>query len=535
MRLKHLVASSAFAVSLVGMGGEAWTGEEDCGCDHVVEVGTNGVNGTELGFAPGDVVCVMAGSYEFIRFREIRGEPGNPIEIKNCGGLVEIRNLDRAYALDVQGSSHDFHLSGTGDPETPYGFRISAPATEPYPGIGLWMLDKSTNYEIDHVEVFDTGFAGVVAKTDPLCDGSADQGVFVQRDVHLHHLWVHDTGGEGFYVGSTQSNGQTISCNGSDVLRQPHFLEGIEIDHVLVENTGWDGAQIGMAHEDCSFHDNVIHDVGLKNVEFQVQGLQIGTYSSCDIRRNVLFDGPAMGVFVLGAYDTTVADNIIGRFAGDTVYANINMTPGPVVYRVVHNTLFGYGENATRVFGDAVEAVAWNNLVIGEESAIAAGGDVTFQSEGNLFVPVFEGAGFVDIAADDYHLVEGSAARGVGLDHAADGFTVDLDGLTRATPPSVGALEYAEDSPTTASSGGGIGDGGSSGDGAAGPGAGGGVVDNGGGDSTGGNGAGDGPDGESGCDCAVAAGRASPSHFTYWGAAALVFSALRRRARRYPD
>lgn len=436
----------------------------DCGCDHTITPGTTGVNGTELGFQPGDVVCVMAGAYEFIRFREIQGTEDAPIVIKNCDGVVEVSNEDRAYAIDFQGSSHHFHLTGTGDAATPYGFRVRAPATKPYPGIGLWFLDKSSDYEVDHIEVYETGFAGVMSKTDPLCDGSADQDVFIQRNVHLHHLWVHDTGGEGFYVGSTQSNGHTITCNDQQVVHQPHFLEGIEIDHMLIEDTGWDGMQVGMARQGCSVHDNIIRRVGGEGVEYQQQGLQIGTYSSCDVRRNTLSDGPQMGIIVLGAYDSTFADNVIARFGADGIYANLNTTPGPVAYRIAHNTFLDFAGSAVRVFGDQVEnGVTWNNFVIGPESAIAISNEVGWTSEGNVFASDVEAARFADAAVDDFHLLDDSPARGAGIDHIADGFDTDRDGLLRASPPAAGAYEHTADSPTGGTGGGG---GGSSGPGA---------------------------------------------------------------------
>ena len=500
----------------------------DCGCDHEIAPGTTGVNGTDLGIQPGDVVCVMAGQYEFIRFREIRGTPEAPVVIKNCGGVVEVRNTDRAYSVDFQGSSHHFRFTGTGEAGVEYGFRVSAPDREPYPGVGLWFLDKSTDYEADHVEVYDTGFAGVMAKTDPLCDGSADQDVFIQKNVHLHHLWVHQTGGEGLYIGSTQSSGHTITCNQQQEVHQPHFLEGIEVDHLLVEDTEWDGMQVGMARQGCSVHDNIIRRVGSAGVQYQWQGLQIGTYSSCDIRRNILSDGPKIGVFVLGAGDTTVADNLILRFGEVSIYANINQSPGPAAYRIAHNTVVDFGEAAVQVFGDAVEgAFAWNNLVVGPPESIGAGNDVGWDMEGNLFMPSIAEAGFAAPDADDFHLTDGSPARGAGVDHTADRFDVDLDGLLRANPPSVGAYELAADSPTSGAGGGG-GQGGS-GEGA-GTGTGAGSGEGGGAGGANGNPGGD-PSEEGGCGCRAAGGPegGGPLALLSLAAGALLLQRSRRR------
>ncbi|MFT3923824.1 MAG: hypothetical protein QM778_14925 [Myxococcales bacterium] len=413
-------------------------------CDHTIAPGTGEVNGTTLGIAPGATVCLQAGDYAFIRFREIRGAEGAPITILNCGGVVDVHNTDRGYGVDFQGSSQFFRFTGSGTAGIEYGIRVSASRRGPdYPGMGLWFLDKSTNYEADHIEVHDTGFAGVMAKTDPLCDGSADQGTFVQRNVHLHHLWVHDTGGEGFYVGSTQSAGQTIQCNGSAVKRQPHFLEGIELDHNLVENTEWDGMQVGMAHQGCRVHHNVIRHVGTAGEMYQQQGLQIGTFSACDVRANDLRDGPAMGIFVLGAGDTTVGDNLVANFGEDTVYMNVS-GQAPARYAVHFNTLLGYKGSALRVFGKGITSAVSNNFVVGPSTALGVSNEVTSESlTNNVFVADLGAAAFV--GADDFHLSEASPARHAGIGLSAQGFVRDLDGLLRSSPPAVGAYEFVGD------------------------------------------------------------------------------------------
>lgn len=418
---------------------------QDCGCDHTIAPGTGGVDGTALGIGAGDVVCLMAGDYEYIRFREIRGSQGNPVLIKNCGGVVDVANSDRGYGVDFQGSSSFFHITGSGEPGVEYGIRISASRRGPdYPGMGLWFLDKSTNYEADHLEVHDAGFAGVMAKTDPLCDGSADQGTFVQRDVHLHHLWVHHTGGEGFYVGSTQANGQTIQCNGAGELHQPHFLEGIEIDHNLVEDTEWDGMQVGMAQADCSVHDNVIRRVGSAREDTQEQVLQIGSFSRCDVRRNTLTDGPAMGIIVLDSHDTLIADNVIAHVGGDGIYANLRPTDRSARYRMIHNTIVDFAGSAIRVFGAGLtDSGAQNNFVIGSATDINAGGNVGWEAADNVFAATVTDAQF--LGANDFHIAATSPARGAGRDLTTDGFALDRDSRPRETPPSAGAYEFAED------------------------------------------------------------------------------------------
>lgn len=420
---------------------------QDCECDHELALDVTSADGEALGVAPGDRVCVAAGERPFLRLSRFVGTPEAPIVVLNCGGRAVIRNEDRAYALVVEGQSRHLRITGTGDDSVEHGFDVSAPDREPYAGVGVWIQGRSSDVEVDHVEVHDTGFAGVMAKTDPGCDDRAEWDGFVMRNVHLHHLWVHDTHGEGFYVGSTQAMGYARTCDGEAVTIPAHFLEGVEIDHVLVEDTGWDGAQIGFARSGCSFHDNVVRRVGLEREMYQMQGLQIGAYSACEVRRNVLSDGPAMGVIVLDSADSLFADNVIARFEGSGIYANLRALVDRASYRFVHNTIVQPGEAAIRVFGDGVEgSAAWNNFVIGMgEASISAGADVGIEIGDNVFAASLDEAGVV--GADDFHLADGSPARGAGRDLTAMGFAFDLDGRARAMPPSAGAYEHAADAP----------------------------------------------------------------------------------------
>ncbi|MCB9629449.1 MAG: right-handed parallel beta-helix repeat-containing protein [Sandaracinaceae bacterium] len=416
---------------------------QDCACDHTVTLSMTTVNGQTEGYAPGDRVCVTAGEREFLRFEHVQGSASDPIVILNCGGLVRIHNTTRAYALVFEEDCRFFHLTGTGDDALTYGFEISAPDREPYPGVGLWLNGRSTNYEIDHVEVHDTGFAGVMSKTDPLCDGSADQDTFTQRDVWLHHLYVHDTGGEGFYIGSTQANGHSITCNGATEVHQPHYLEGIALTDSRIERTGWDGAQVGMARSGCVVARNVITDVGRDGVEYQQQGLQIGSFSACEVDANVLVSGPTNGIFVLEAADTWVHDNVVVDFAGDGIYANVRDRFTGVRYRFHFNTIVGSGGAALRVFGPTLgPSEARSNLAVGAGAGISAGGDVAWTAEGNVTLANTTLARFV--GANDYHIQQDSPARGAGVMIAA--LTHDAEGYPRATPPSAGAYEYRDPS-----------------------------------------------------------------------------------------
>lgn len=429
------------AAILIYVLGVPQTANAQCDCDHTFGPDTTVINGVDLGISPGDRVCIMAGDYEFLRFQAIVGTQSNPVTITNCGGLVTIYNGDRAYGLVVEDESSFFHLTGTGDASITYGFDISAPDVEPWPGVGLVLGGKSTNYEVDHLEIHHTGFAGVTCKTDPICDGSADQSVFVQRDVIVHHLYVHDTGGEGFYVGSTQSDGHTITCDGVSEVHQPHLLEGISLHHNIIERTGWDGMQVGMASSGCMVWANTIQDVGSANEQYQQQGLQIGTYSSCNVYNNIIMDGPQMGIIILGAATSRFYNNLIVNFGADGIYAHQRDAVADTTYEFFFNTIVNHSRNGIRVHGENLGGgLAQNNLIVGPANQVSIGNEVpNFVVQNNLEADL---PGTIFMVSDDFHPSDASPVRNAGVAMDID---FDLNGMTRPSPPSIGAYEHSED------------------------------------------------------------------------------------------
>ena len=62
------------------------------------------------------------------------------------------------------------------------------------------MGDLSTNFEVDHIEIANTGFAGIISKTDPVCNLSKNRGNFTQYQSVFHDNYIHNTSGEGMYM-----------------------------------------------------------------------------------------------------------------------------------------------------------------------------------------------------------------------------------------------------------------------------------------------------------------------------------------------
>src|SRR5690606_28514884 len=192
-------------------------------CTYVVPAGTKIVDGKALGLKPGDVIGLDSKiKYGTVEFHNVVGAPGNPIIIRNCGGPVTLVADDKWHAIKAEKSKH-FRITGGSQPGV-YGIRVEGGE------MSIKLDGLSTNFEVDHVEVFNSGFAGIMAKTDPTCDDATIRGNFTMYDISLHDNYVHDTGGEGFYVGNSFWDGMERSCG----LRLPHEIRGLKIYNNIV-------------------------------------------------------------------------------------------------------------------------------------------------------------------------------------------------------------------------------------------------------------------------------------------------------------
>ena len=438
-------------------------------CDFVIEPGTTSATGTELGVEPGDLVCVRGGARPFLRLYDFVGTEAAPIVITNCEGAVEIDNADRGYGLTGEGMAH-VQVSGTGDADIEYGFSVRATREGPdYSASGVVFNGRSTNYELDHFEVFDSGFAGFNLKTEPTCDLGANLGNFTQYETHLHHNYVHDTGGEGMYLGSTGYGGRVYTCDGIETTLYPHEHRGFYIHHNLVENTGWDGAQIGVTPENCEFHHNVVRNVGLKNEDVQANGLQIGGASACEVWANRLENGPTNGMIVLDARDTFIHDNVVVGFE-TAMYVNDRGTQEVAGsrYVLVHNTIAQIGAEGITMFGAlSVGNVVKNNFFVDVGvSILNVGNDVDWTFDGNLSSDP-SSAHFVDFDGRNFELTVESSAVDHGVDIAPIPITPDFRGVERDGMPDAGAYEWTENPPPAEGGEDGGGDGATSDEGSA--------------------------------------------------------------------
>jgi hypothetical protein len=427
----------------------------DASCDFILQPSPDAMrklDGKATSVAPGSKVCLAAGSIEYVRLESLHGTAESPITVINCGGQVVIGNLqdvDNSGGLVLTGSSH-VKITGTGTPGKEYGIKINVSRDQ-----GVSITGKSTDVEVEHVEVENAKFAGIMAKTDPSCDLSANRGNFVQRNTVLHHNYIHDTSeGEGFYVGHNQyySNVTKSSCPGTELYS--HELVGVKIYANRVENTGADGIQVGCAVADVEVHDNVIVNYGKSpfRVNDQNSGIQIGEgtvgkWYNNRIRALDSSTTSGLGFSIIGQGHMEIFNNTIIRPTGG-FYTNLRVQPGSEI-DIQNNTVIRPREYVLRTY-DADSAVLFrNNLMVVDAGLKDVWREVqpkSYTESNNQRYGDVASVSFVDPANHDYHIMSNSPARDAGANASAD-FTFDMDNQTRSDGAfDVGADEYVSGS-----------------------------------------------------------------------------------------
>jgi len=414
---------------------------DDCGCDHLITQGGIYRNST-LGVRPGQTVCIQAGHYESFRFMDFVGLPDQPIRFINYGGQVTIGVNAYYSGIQILDSRH-FILSGSGVPGLRYGIKIT---DANHTASVVNVSGRSSNFEIERIEVAKAGFAGIMVKADPGCDSTMWRPSFAMYDVKIHDNYVHDTGAEGLYIGSTSYNGVTVNCNGVRRIAYPHLIYGLEIYNNLIERTSAEGLQYACA-PDAKVHDNFLRDTGLSPFESgQSNGLQVGSGGGGEVYNNTILNARGAGLIVLGHLgENRFYNNVIANSGGDGIFCDDR--PGTVAGTTVyflHNTIHNSGRDGIRLYNDPNLTVLANNAISGFKGrGIVAELGARAVQHVNLVASDAEGL-YTNPAANVYRPVPGSRLINLGTDANQWGIYSDRGSGPRPIGGKydIGAYEY---------------------------------------------------------------------------------------------
>jgi hypothetical protein len=336
-------------------------------CDYIVKGYHN--DGRKIPVFPGQVICFDASmSYKTVKLSHIKGTKLKPVIIRNCGGVATI-----SEGLRVENSEH-FKLTGDGASNSQYGLKIQTHKSF-YASFEMF----TTDFEIAYVEVAGynkngegegSGFAGLGIKTSPYqaCELFKDstRQAWVMRNVNIHHNWIHDTGGEGMYIGHGFYSGRKErKC---DFKTWSHSIKGFRLHHNLVENTGWDGIQIKNVDEDCEVYNNIVRNYGTKGHRAHNEGLMLADGVTGKAYNNLIDTGTGHGIMFQGMGNNDVFNNIVlnageDGFNGTASVMGLYLPDG--YYRIFNNTIYNSKEDGFTFFSArGGEKLIMNNLVI---------------------------------------------------------------------------------------------------------------------------------------------------------------------------
>ncbi len=402
-----------------------------CGCTFTIPANQYEVNGTTLGVKPGDVICLPGGTITSKLFVNINGTAANPVIIKNCGGKSYIeRSPASGFGIDFSRSRH-FRLTGTGDPNHFYGIEING-ANQ-----GVQIGTISTDFEVDHIQVYNTGYAGIAIKTNPGCNPETWRENYTMYNVKVHDNYVHETTGEGFYIGNSHyhfADGVDKSCSGVTIKVNEHAIRNCEVYNNIVENTGRDGIQVGAVIEGGKVYNNRVTVFGIKNPD-HINGIQINPGFVGVVYNNFVTGGVGYGIQSIGI-GANYFNNIITNCGAGGIFIDSRGNFPGYTFNVFNNTLIKNGRYGLNFLNlAAVNNKFFNNIIVSDGSStfkyISKHPSAQLESSNNYETTNINALLFEDPSTLNFRIKVGSPAIDAGRDVTSFGITFDYDNKPR--------------------------------------------------------------------------------------------------------
>jgi len=412
---------------------------------------------------PGDTIYLLAGKWDNLLIRNFKGASGKPFVFINKAGVVRF-DSDHNHAISVQNCQF-FKITGTGTSEY-YGIQIDRVQN----GTGIGVGGLSSDFELDHISIKNVPIAGIYAKTDPDCSLTSVRGKFTQKNTVIHDNYIENAGNEGLYVGNTNYLGQTVNCDGKDIVLLPSLLENVKIYNNIIKNSGWDGIQVSSASKDCEVYGNKIYGDSRAEIPNQMAGIILGGGSKCNCYNNLIVDGKGDGIELHGLGGSRIYNNIIvnpGRsyFADD--FSSTKMKHGIFVsdvsveadssFFIQNNTIINPKSDGIRFSS----VKSRHNLIA--SNAIINPGNFDYYENGNTRFRGLDSYVMVPDASTDLDFRNNYFARDLSLSGIADDYSlhkesplidsgyngkplVAFDFANNKRPigkaPDIGAMEY---------------------------------------------------------------------------------------------
>ena len=413
-----------------------------------------------------------------LQIKNIAGTVSNPILIKNkTGKIIQITqtNSNSTYGITFHGCKNIIVSGKEGN--TSFNLRVKNFVNTSSMGI---TFDRNTkNVELAYCEIGYIGSQGVQYKSPEPYNGSntiADTS-YCREYVQLgglgvgkfHDNYIHHTGSEGIYIGSTaynQFDGTPININqnfanslplNSSIFYFnnswrfiPHFADTILIYNNVTDSTGWDGIQVAMAKYYQVFN-NKVNYYGIKKEYNQMYGIIIGSPCVGETYNNTVNTGSGSAIQCFGVKNKFY-NNLIIRpnlnsketvwWAINAIYFNdkictpqtlnrLGMTYTQTLFEAIHNTIIMNPNDSGRAimfmqnFPGQTYGKCYNNLAVRDPDPsvinsqnyslpnaifIANPQQSNFSNANNFASTDLQTVGFVDVLTNNYDLNYGCVA-----------------------------------------------------------------------------------------------------------------------------
>jgi gliding motility-associated-like protein len=420
-----------------------------CGCTHFVglTIADYQFDGNARNVKPGDKICFKTGTRTGIEFLNLKGTPENPITIANmCDGQVTI-DAPLAWGNSLAFTNCQYYIvDGSANPNVEYGIEVKGGQA----GLNNQMF--SSNFEVHHVNVNNTGCSGMLAKTDASCDPHTWRDNFVLRDAIFHHNKISSTGCEGFYIGNSHyDGGRDLVCNGINTVVLEHDIVGVQVYDCILQDIGNDGIQVGSAKQ-ATIHHNQVRNVGIKNNLAHQNLIQCGggTHGAV-VYNNICDTGKGYGIYDSGGGGVHYNNLIINALLGACNLQDIAPNYAPTGFRIFNNTFINCSSYGVLMYSENPDpSLYYNNIVVAPSTGTYVEVNlnnphaIKWTESNNVRTKDITTVKFVDAASKDYHLQSASPAVNTGKDLTAYGVTFDYDEKSRpkGTGFDVGAYEF---------------------------------------------------------------------------------------------
>lgn len=418
-------------------------GKTEADCKYVITA----INGVDLqidfsdpayNIQPGDTIGIDCSGGTVIggrlKISNINGLPGKPVYLTNINGTARYSSAN-AYLWKFEGCNN-LVVAGQGTYADPCGIKL----------IGLSGSSSAIQYNKDnhyHVEfawihVPQSSFSGISIKNQLYeFDGQrGDSALGAQYDdmegVRVQHCLVENTGGEGIYLGYGQYRGKSFPSG----TKYPHDIKDVRIHDNVCFRVGWDAYQFKNTVSNCKYYNNYCYYSSLKTAGGQNEGVNIGDGFTGEFFNNWIQVGRNTAIRLDASGNCDIHHNVFIGFQGPAIYcARRGRTDDPLLSNIPNSSQYARVWNNTIIDIDAPNELVNVTLDVDyfecKNNLFVSNGSKTIkintdgEESNNVILGNIAAAKFRDYANFDLRPSSNSPAVGAGTDLSSYGVLVE--------------------------------------------------------------------------------------------------------------